>query len=213
MKRTPYLAALLLAASLQPARADVLDGLIFGAKCIGAEDRKACEEQSKREADETRERMHQQPQSGMSQSVVTGSPAKGAESPTDQVIRNWVTNLVCYDYARRSAHDVNTSYARLMSRYSFMTKGEMRRLPGNEEGLAHVAGYLHQVTPGSLYRLEQVVHSPDVANGRRQYKLRLDLARDGPGTRVTGQYCVTTDDPAGWRDLPDQVLKSLNNTF
>jgi hypothetical protein len=170
MKWTPYLAALFLAASLQPVRADVLDGLIFGAKCMGAADPKACEEQAKREADETRERMRQQPPSGMNRDVATGSAANGTESRTDQVIRNWVTNLVCYDYAKRSAQDVDTSYARLMSRYSFMTRGEMRRLPGNEEGLAHVAGYLHQITPGSLYRLEQVVHSPDVANGRRQYK-------------------------------------------
>ena len=92
MKQTPYLAALLLAASLQPARADVLDGLIFGVKCMGAADRKACEERAKREADETRERMRQQSRTDV-QSITTN-----LDSPDDtlgkRIYRNWRKNVV-----------------------------------------------------------------------------------------------------------------------
>ncbi|MDT3671778.1 MAG: hypothetical protein ROZ37_15790 [Aromatoleum sp.] len=210
MKRTPYLVALLLAASLQPARADVLDGLIFGAKCMGAADRKACEEQAKRDADETRARMRQQP----NQSAPT---LTNLDSPDDtlgkKIYRNWRKNVECHPFSKRSVRDVDSTYAQVMNRYSFVTPNQAKLQSGTGEAGLYIAGYLHESAPGALYRLEQVVYSPDVANGRRQYKLRLDLARDGSGTRVTGQYCVTTDDPTGWRDLPDQVLKSLNNTF
>uniref|UniRef100_A0ABX1N7I2 Uncharacterized protein n=2 Tax=Aromatoleum buckelii TaxID=200254 RepID=A0ABX1N7I2_9RHOO len=210
MKRTPYLAALLLAASLQPARADVLDGLIFGAKCMGAADRKACEEQAKRDAEDTRERIRQQPDP-------SHRPLTDLDSPDDtlgkKIYRNWRKNLECHPYSARTVRDVDSTYARVMSRYSFVTPNQAKVQSGTGEAGLYIAGYLHETNPGALYRLEQVVHSPDVANGRRQYKLRLDLGRDGSGTRVTGQYCVTTDDPTGWRDLPDQVLKSLNNTF
>lgn len=193
------------------ARADVLDGLVFGIKCLGTADQQACEERSKREADETRDRLRQRPaESNREQRV--GSP--GAEkSAGEKVHRNWTVNVVCRQFTKRSPRDVDTNYARAMTHYSFMTPREAKALPGFGEGVLHAAGYSHEVTPGALYRLEQVVHSPDVASGKRQYKLNLKLARDGSGTRVTGQYCVTTDDPAGWQDLPPQVFSSLNNTF
>ncbi|AKU12484.1 hypothetical protein AzCIB_2591 [Azoarcus sp. CIB] len=210
MKRTPYLAALLLVAALQPARADVLDGLIFGAKCMGATDRKACEEQAKREADETRERMRQQ--SNHSAPTMT-NPDSPEDTLGKRIYRNWRKNVECNPFSTRSVRDVDSTYARVMSRYSFVTPNQAKVQSGTGEAGLYIAGYLHETTPGALYRLEQVVHSPDVADGRRQYKLRLDLARDGSGTRVTGQYCVTTDDPAGWQDLPAKIRSSLDNTF
>ena len=193
------------------ARADVLDGIVFGVKCLGAADRKACEEQSKREADEMRNRLRQRP-AALDQEQRAGSTEE-EESAGEKVHRNWTVNVVCRQFTKRSPRDVDTNYARAMTHYSFMTAREAKALPGFGEGVLYAAGYSHEATPGALYRLEQVVHSPDVAGGKRQYKLILNLARDGSGTRVTGQYCVTTDDPAGWQDLPPQVLSSLNNTF
>jgi hypothetical protein len=200
------------AVGVSPAWADVLDGVIFGVKCLGADDPKACEERSKREADETRERLRQP-------SGVTGEQAQGSPAAADgdtlgkKIYRNWRENVVCQAFAKRSSRDVDTTYARALTHYSFLTRTQAKGLPGFGEGLLYSAGFRHDATPGALYRLEQVVHSPDVANGQRQFKLILDLARDGSGTRVTGQYCVTTDDPAGWRDLPPKVLSSLNTTF
>lgn len=195
-----------------PACADVLDGVIFGVKCMGVDDPQACEDRSKREADETRERMRRQ--SGATGVQAQGrTAAAGGDSFGKKVYRNWVENVVCQTFAKRSSRDVDTTYARAMSRYSFLTPSEVERQSLAGEASLNIAGYLHETTPGALYRLEQVVHSPDVANGQRQYKLILNLARDGSGTRVTGQYCVTTDDPAGWQDLPAKVLSSLNTTF
>jgi len=192
--------------------ADVLDGVIFGVKCMGADDPQACEDRSKREADETRERMRQQ--SGASRVQAQGNAATaGGDTLGKKIYRNWRENVVCQTFAKRSSRDVDTTYARAMSRYSFLTPNEVERRSLAGEASLHIAGYLHESTPGALYRLEQVVHSPDVANGQRQYKLILELARDGSGTRVTDQYCVTTDDPAGWQDLPPKVLSSLNTTF
>lgn len=200
------------AAWVSPVSADVLDGVIFGVKCMGADDPQACEDRSKREADETRERMRQQSGATGVQTQGRTAPA-GGDSFGKKVYRNWVENVVCKAFAKRSSRDVDTTYARAMSRYSFLTPNEVERRSLAGEASLHIAGYLHESTPGALYRLEQVVHSPDVANGQRQYKLILELARDGSGTRVTGQYCVTTDDPVGWQDLPPKVLSSLNSTF
>ena len=200
------------AAWVSPVSADVLDGVIFGVKCMGSDDPQACEDRSKRKANETRERMRQQ--SGATEVQAQGSTATdGGDTLGKKIYRNWRENVVCQAFAKRSSRDVDTTYARAMSRYSFMTPNQAKSLSGTGEWGLHIAGYLHETTPGALYRLEQVVHSPDVANGQRQYKLILELARDGSGTRVTGQYCVTTDDPAGWQDLPAKVLSSLNTTF
>jgi hypothetical protein len=194
------------------ARADVLDGIVFGMKCLGAADRQACEERSKREAEETRERLRGPPET-RSSSQDTRVAAPTEDTLGKQIYRNWRENVVCHDYAKRTGRDIDSTYARVLSRYSFARPAEARRQSGTGEWGLHIAGYLHEAVPGALYRLEQVVHSPDVAGGKRQYKLILNLARDGSGTRVTGQYCVTMDDPAGWQDLPPQVLSSLNSTF
>lgn len=213
MKREILLAALLIVSGAA-ARADVLDGLIFGIKCARAADRHACEEQAKREANQARDRMRQQSQLGDSGDVPSRGPTPVAdETQGQEVRRNWMTNVVCHQYARRSWRDVDTTYARAMSRYGFITRSEAKRLSVRDEFNLHAAGYLHDKTAGALYRLEQVVSSGDVDNGQRQYKLLLDLARDGPGTRINGRYCVTTDDPAGWQDLPAKIRSSLDDTF
>ncbi|NMG16248.1 hypothetical protein [Aromatoleum bremense] len=194
-----------------PVRADVLDGIIFGVKCIGADDRQACEDRSKREADETRARMRQR--SGATGVHAQGSPDAGGDTLGMEIYRNWRENVVCQAFAKRTSRDVDTTYASAMGRYSFVTPNQAKGLSGTGEWGLHIAGYLHETIPGALYRLEQVVHSPDVADGQRLYKLILEFARDGSGTRVSGQYCVTTDDPAGWQDLPARVLASLDTTF
>ncbi len=212
MKREILLAALLIVSGAAT-RADVLDGLIFGIKCAGAADRQACEEQAKREADQARERMRQQSQLGDAGGAPALGPPGADATQGQEVHRNWVKNVVCHQYAKRSSRDVDTTYARAMSRYGFITRSEAKRLPVRDEFNLHAAGYLHDKTAGALYRLEQVVSSSDVDKGRRQYKLLLDLARDGAGTRINGRYCVTTDDPAGWQDLPAKIRASLDNTF
>ncbi|MCK0508645.1 hypothetical protein [Aromatoleum anaerobium] len=193
------------------ARADVLDGIVFGMKCLGAADRQACEERSKREADETRDRLRERPAPN-TQPVPIAEKNK-EETFGQRIHRNWVKNLVCYNFAKRSVRDVDSTYARATARYGFMNPAELSRQTMTVEAGINLAGYLHETIPGARYRLEQVVHSQDVASGKRQYKLNLELARDGSGTRVSGHYCVTTDDPAGWQDLSPQVLSSLNSTF
>ncbi|CAL94660.1 hypothetical protein [Azoarcus olearius] len=199
-------------ACVSSTHADVLDGVIFGVKCIGAADRAACEARSRREADETRERMRHQPEARVGQSSARTSSAD-EETIGKRLYRNWMENIVCRDFAKRSPRDVDSTYARAMRHYNFMTPKQIVLQPLTTEAGLQTAGYLHEATPGALYRLEQVVHSPDVANGRRQYKLILDIGRDGSGTHVSGRYCVTTDDPAGWQDLLPQVRASLNNVF
>jgi len=194
------------------ARADVLDGIVFGMKCLGAADRQACEDQSKREAEEMRDRLRHQQQSAGS-AAASRTATRGGQSVGKRAYRTWNQNVVCYNFAKRSGRGIDTNYARAVTRYNLMTPREVELQKGPIGAGLYAAGYLHEVTPGALYRLAQVVHSADVSGGKRQYKLILDLARDGSGTRVSGQYCVTTDDPAGWQDLPPQVLSSLNNTF
>ena len=195
------------------AQADVLDGLIFGIKCAGSDDPEECKARSMREADESRERLHHGGTVTTSEGPASAAGAWGrSETRGEGIRRNWAENAACEAIDLDSKDSVDVAYGKAMSTYSFLTSGEVAGQ--QDRGFAiHSAGYLHSTTPGALYRLEQVVTSPSVANGARQFKLKLQIRGRKTGSRISGSYCVSRDDPAGWANLQPKVRDSLIATF
>ena len=96
------------------AKADLLDGLIFGIKCAGADDTEECEARSKREADESRERLRQS--AGAPDSTGPSALSSNRGERADQ----------CHTVKASRNADIDVAYVRGKSRFGFTTLDEKK---------------------------------------------------------------------------------------
>jgi hypothetical protein len=92
--------------------------------------------------------------------------------------------------------DVDTAYARVMSRLRFRTLDERKRFAEkNSIGLID-EGFRHTAQPGSYYRLADLVRWNEPGGRREAAWLEVELSRDGANrTRFQGTYCLSPGDP------------------
>ena len=109
-----------------------MDGLIFRIRCAGADDTEECEARSKREADESRERLRQS--AGAPDSTGPSALSSNRGERADQ----------CHTVKATGYADIDATYARGKSRFGFMTLDEKKHQTKGgymriDEGLKHTA--------------------------------------------------------------------------
>ena len=156
-----------------PAQADVLDGLVFGLKCMGADDPEACKARSKHEADESRERLRREnAAAGSAQGATRGERA-------DQ----------CHTVKANGKVDIDIAYARGKTYFGFMSLDEKKRRTNTYIRMDD--GFKHTVVPGTLYDMWDRVSVDAPNSGRQYFYAGLRLMKSEQGTELDAEYCIT----------------------
>ena len=174
------------------AKADLLDGLIFGIKCAGADDTEECEARSKREADEP-ERLRQSAGAPTLQAHLGPSSNRGERA--DQ----------CHTVKASGNADIDVAYARGKSRFGFMTLDEKKHQ--TKGGYMRIDDdFKHTAVRGTLYDMwDRVSIKPpgttpmvlcrSAANeGRAQHRIGSEILRQ---TLAAGDDCLLNRTFAG----------------
>lgn len=186
---------LLLGAFVSAAEADFLDGLIFGIKCASADDPEACKARSKREADESQERLRQ----GTSAPDATGasSPAAQARTAAEQ----------CHTVKVSGKVDIDVAYVRGKTRFGFMNLEEKKRFTeGSYRRMDD--GFRHTAVQGALYDLWDHVSIEPPHGQRVWFTAGLRLMKAERGTDLEARYCVQPSD-AGMTGYLEQAFAEL----
>ena len=94
--------------------------------------------------------------------------------------------------------DVDTAYARVMTRLRFRTMDERKRFAEQYSSGLIDEGFRHTAQPGSYYRLADLVGWQEPGGTRDAAWLEIELSRDGPArTRFIGSYCLAEDQRSG----------------
>ena len=189
---------LLLGAFVSAAAADVLDGLIFGIKCASADDPEACKERSKREADESRERLRQ------------GASAPDATSPSRPAGQPAATAEQCHTVKASGKVDIDVAYASGKTRFGFMNLDEKKHFIKHSGGrvLRLDDGFRHTAVQGTLYDLWDHVSIEPPHGQRLWFTARLRLMKAERGTDLEARYCVQPSD-AGMTGYLEQAFAEL----
>ncbi|CAG0946134.1 hypothetical protein GPROT2_03584 [Gammaproteobacteria bacterium] len=92
--------------------------------------------------------------------------------------------------------DVDTAYARVMSRLRFRTLDERKRFADAHSIGLMDEGFRHTAQPGSYYRMADLVGWQEPGRSREVAWLEVELIRNGPSrTNFTGTHCVSRNDP------------------
>jgi len=92
--------------------------------------------------------------------------------------------------------DVDTAYARVMSRLRFRTLDERTRFAEQYSSGMLDEGFRHTAQPGAYYRLADLVGWSGTNGAREAAWLDVELSRDGATrTRFVGKYCLSSTDP------------------
>lgn len=92
--------------------------------------------------------------------------------------------------------DVDTAYARVMSRLRFRTLDERKRFAEAYSMGLMDEGFRHTAQAGSYYRMADLVGWQEPGRSREAAWLEVELIRDGPSrTSFTGKHCASKNDP------------------
>lgn len=98
---------------------------------------------------------------------------------------------------RKSDLDVDTLYGRAMARFGFKSPEQIAIYRKTVDRLYLVdQGYKHEKQGGAFYHLAQTVNS-GVPGVSRAIWLEFTFSKNGTGSDVTAEYCVSTKDPTG----------------
>jgi hypothetical protein len=92
--------------------------------------------------------------------------------------------------------DVDTAYARVMSRLRFRTLDERKHVAAKLSMGLIDEGFRHTAQPGAYYRMADLVGWNTSSGAREAAWLEVELTRDAPRrTLFNGKYCLATNDP------------------
>jgi len=92
--------------------------------------------------------------------------------------------------------DVDTAYARVMSRLRFRTLAERKHVAEKLSMGLIDEGFRHTAQPGAYYRMADLVGWNDPSGAREAAWLEVELSRDAPTRTIfNGKYCIATNDP------------------
>ena len=159
------------------AKADLLDGLIFGIKCAGADDTEECEARSKREADESRERLRQS--AGAPDSTGPSALSSNRGERADQ----------CHTVKASRNADIDVAYVRGKSRFGFMTLDEKKHQ--TKGGYMRIDDdFKHTAVRGTLYDMWDRVSIKPPGGQRQWFYAGLRLMKAERSTELEARYCV-----------------------
>lgn len=159
------------------AKADLLDGLIFGIKCAGADDTQECKARSKRDADESRERLRQS--AGAADSTGPSGPTSNRGERADQ----------CHTVKASGNADIDVAYVRGKSRFGFMTLDEKKHQ--TKGGYMRIDDdFKHTAVRGTLYDMWDRVSIKPPGGQRQWFYAGLRLMKAERSTELEARYCV-----------------------
>jgi len=92
--------------------------------------------------------------------------------------------------------DVDTAYARVMSRLRFRTLDERKHVAEKLSLGLIDEGFRHTAQPGAYYRMADLIGWNAPSGAREAAWLEVELTRDAPTrTFFKGKYCLATNDP------------------
>ena len=163
------------------AKADLLDGLIFGIKCAGSDDPEECKARSKREADESRERLRR------------GASAPDAAGPSGSANNRGERADQCHTVKASGNADIDIAYARGKTRFGFMNLDEKKRFTeGSYRRMDD--GFKHTAVQGTLYDMWDHVSIEPPGEQRLWFTANLRLMKAERGTDLEARYCIQPSD-------------------
>lgn len=159
---------------------EVLDSAIFEVKCAGADDKEACIEQSRIEADAAQRRS------------AARAKAAGVSSGDD---------CTWHNYSTSGRTNVDVAYARARSRHGWRTYNE-RTKNGNDEWID--TNFIHTASPGAMYNMRDYAYFQS-SKGSLHIWARLTLTRTNTGTDLSAALCLDPDETAYVATLDKQL--------
>jgi hypothetical protein len=102
----------------------------------------------------------------------------------------------CQDISLLAPIDVDTAYARVMSRLRFRTLAERKHVAEKLSMGLIDEGFRHTAQPRAYYRMADLVGWNEPSGAREAAWLEVELTRDAPmRTIFKGRYCLDTNEP------------------
>lgn len=121
---------------------------------------------------------------------------------------------VCRSQEFAAPVDVDTAYARAMSRFRFRTAEERKHVAERSSRGFIDEGFRHVAQPGAYYRMVDYGVVSEPGQMRQTAWLNMELTRDGPTrTRVKAGYCLWSGHPgAADADYQTRLEQTMRET-